>query len=45
MQRYTDTELSILLGDIESDLVERKESLRGDAPDKARQVVCVRLCQ
>ena len=40
MQRYTDTELLNLLDDIESDLVERKESLRGDAPKKTRQAIC-----
>ena len=40
MQRYTDVELLNLLDNIESDCVERKESFRGDAPDKARQAVC-----
>jgi len=37
---YTDEQLADLLYDIESDLVERKESWRGDAPDKGRQAVC-----
>lgn len=40
MQRYTDAELLYLLHDIESDLVERKESFRGDVPKKARQAIC-----
>lgn len=37
---YSDQELEALLNDIESDLAERKESWRGDAPDKGRQAVC-----
>lgn len=37
---YSDVELERLMGDIESDLVERKESWRGDAPETARQAVC-----
>ena len=37
---YTDAELVRLLGEIESDLAERKESWHGDAPDKGRQAVC-----
>jgi len=40
MRRYSDAELSNMLDDIESDLVERKESFRGDAPEKVRQAVC-----
>ncbi|MDB6032182.1 MAG: transcriptional regulator, partial [Verrucomicrobiales bacterium] len=40
MVRYTQDELAKLLSDAESDLVERKESWRGDAPEKARQAVC-----
>ncbi|MEZ4865148.1 MAG: ATP-binding protein [Caldilineaceae bacterium] len=40
MQSYTDTELEIMLTDLESDRVERKESFRGDAPQKAREAVC-----
>ncbi len=37
---YTNAELEALLIDLESDLVERKETWAGDVPDKARQVVC-----
>lgn len=37
---YSDQELEVLMRDLESDLVERKESLLGDAPKKARQAVC-----
>lgn len=37
---YGDEELEKMLVDIESDLVERKESLKGDAPAKAREAVC-----
>lgn len=37
---YTDEQLTDLLDDIESDFVERKESWKGDAPDKGRQAVC-----
>lgn len=37
---YTDKELEALLNDLESDRAERKESWRGDAPDKGRQAVC-----
>ncbi len=40
MITYSDRELEELLRDIESDLAERKESWRGDAPDKGRQAVC-----
>jgi ATP-dependent DNA helicase RecG len=38
--RYEDSELERLLPDIESDLVERKETWSGDAPEKGRQAVC-----
>lgn len=38
---YLDEELEIMLADVESDLVERKESLSGDAPKKIRQAVCL----
>ena len=38
--RYTDEELLKLLGETESDLAERKESWKGDAPEKARQAMC-----
>ena len=37
---YSDPDLEALLDDIESDLAERKESWRGDAPEKGRQAVC-----
>ena len=36
----SDVELTALLDDLESDLAERKESWKGDAPDKGRQAVC-----
>ena len=36
----SDAELEGFLADLESDRVERKESLKGDAPDKVRQAVC-----
>ena len=37
---YSPSELESMLGDLESDLVERKESLRGDAPSGIREAVC-----
>jgi hypothetical protein len=37
---YSDEELECLLDDIESDLAERKEPWKGDAPEKGRQAVC-----
>jgi len=40
MMTYTDTELEALLDDLESDLAERKEIWKGDAPEKGRQAVC-----
>ena len=40
MKRYTDNELLVLLEDIESDAVERKQSFKGDTPTKARQAIC-----
>jgi predicted HTH transcriptional regulator len=40
MIRYPDEELEHLLNDIESDIAERKESWKGDAPDTGRQAVC-----
>jgi ATP-dependent DNA helicase RecG len=36
----TDQQLLTLLSDLESDRVERKESFKGDAPEKVRQAVC-----
>ncbi|UCF91537.1 MAG: putative DNA binding domain-containing protein [Desulfobacterales bacterium] len=38
--KYTDEQLEELLADIESDLAERKESWKGDAPETGRQAVC-----
>lgn len=40
MGHYTRLELEQLLGDLESELVERKGSWSGDAPTKAREAVC-----
>jgi ATP-dependent DNA helicase RecG len=37
---YSDRDLERMLVDLESDLVERKESLRGDAPNSVREAVC-----
>lgn len=37
---YTDRELEQMLADLESDLVERKESFKGDAPTTVREAVC-----
>jgi ATP-dependent DNA helicase RecG len=37
MMNYSEEELALMLGDVESDLVERKESFRGDA---VREAVC-----
>ena len=37
---YTDRELESLLADLESDLVQRKESLKGDSPRRIREAVC-----
>ncbi len=36
----SDAELEALLSEPESDRVERKESFRGDVPEKARQAIC-----
>lgn len=38
--RYTDDQLEALLGDLEADNVERKETFRGEVPARARQAVC-----
>lgn len=40
MQPLTDTQIQLLLADIESDRAERKESFRGKAPDTVREAVC-----
>ena len=37
---YSQERLEALLADLESDLVERKASLQGDAPGKIREAVC-----
>lgn len=37
---YNDAELELALADIESDRVERKESLAGDAPTTVREAIC-----
>lgn len=37
---YTNEQLETMLADLESDRVERKESWRGDSPEKGRQAVC-----
>ena len=37
---FSDDQLLALLTDLESDRVERKETFRGDAPEKVRQAVC-----
>ena len=38
--KYSDQELEAFLLNTESDLVERKESWKGDAPQKGREAVC-----
>jgi ATP-dependent DNA helicase RecG len=40
IMRLPDEELEALLADLESDRVERKESFKGDAPEKLRQTIC-----
>lgn len=40
MPRLSEQQLESLLEDLESDLVERKQSFSGDVPKKARQAVC-----
>lgn len=40
MTTYTDQELDQMLADLESDLVERKESFKGDSPTTVREAVC-----
>ena len=37
---YSESELGAMVQDVESDLVERKESLRGDAPTGIREAIC-----
>ena len=38
--RYSDDDLLKLLDETESDMAERKETWKGDAPEKGRQAVC-----
>ncbi|MDZ4378359.1 MAG: ATP-binding protein [Xanthomonadaceae bacterium] len=38
--RFSDEELELLMRDLESDRVERKQSFSGDVPDKVRQAIC-----
>lgn len=38
--RLSTEDLEALLSDLESDRVERKESFKGDAPEKVRQAIC-----
>lgn len=40
MAAYADDELETMLADLESDLVERKQSFQGDAPRTVREAVC-----
>jgi ATP-dependent DNA helicase RecG len=40
MIRYSDEQLESLLNDLETDIAERKESWKGEAPDGGRQAVC-----
>jgi len=40
LKPFSDKELHELLDDIESDIVERKSSWKGDVPNKARQAIC-----
>jgi len=40
MTAYSDHELERMLSDLESDIAERKESLKGDAPNKVREAIC-----
>lgn len=40
MSRYSDQELEFMMSELESDRVERKESLRGDAAQKVREAIC-----
>lgn len=40
MATYSDQDLESMLSELESDLAERKESFKGEAPTKAREAVC-----
>ena len=37
---YSDDQLAAMMTDVESDLVERKQSLDGDAPNAVREAIC-----
>lgn len=37
---YSDSELEAMMTDIESEVVERKESLKGGAPKSIRETIC-----
>ena len=37
---YTQVQLAAMLADVESDLVERKETFDGEAPNTVRQAIC-----
>ena len=40
MTNYSNEQLEAMLADLESDLVERKESFQGTAPTAVREAVC-----
>lgn len=40
MSHYDDAQLEAMMADLESDCVERKQSLQGDAAQKVREAVC-----
>lgn len=40
MSYYSDPQLEAMMADLESDRAERKESFKGDAPQKVREAVC-----
>ena len=40
MAAYSLQELEAMLCDLESDVAERKESFKGDAPTKMREAIC-----
>ena len=39
-ESYSERELEVTMADLESDRVERKESLQGDSPARIREAVC-----
>ena len=40
MSHFDDTQLELMMADLESDRAERKQSFQGDAPQKVREAVC-----